>query len=655
MNMQNQNSTWQAEAQRVANAIRCTALEHTIKNNGGYLSQAASSAETLATLYTKIMKLGPSAAPFVPEPFNTVPGPGVTNYATGGGYNGAQYTDHDRFIVSAVHYAVVIYTALVETGRMSPDGLAQFNKDGSSVEMIGAEHSPGHEVTAGSLGQALSQAAGIAYARKRRGEKGRVWVFMSDGEFQIGQVWEAFQTLAFHKLDNVGVYVDVNGQQCDGEMKDVMNIEPLQQKLEAFGARVFKVDAHNVDALAQPAELEPDGRPLVVLAYSDPCRGFPILEERRPKLHYVRFTDASEKTRYQALLDSMNKKHVEEQGGGSTGKLEILSQVHAKNLVRWAKNKPEVLVLSADLTSSVEANLFKDAYPDRFLSLGIAEQNMLSFAGGLAREGYQPYLHTFAVFLYRRPLDQLSMSVCYPNLPVRLVGFLPGITTPGGATHQATDDIAILRALPNMTILETGDATDVESVLDVAHAIQGPVYIRMLRGEIPRLFPASEPMRFNQARVLSTGGDLTLFTAGICTEEALRATEALRSRGVKIQHLHITTHKPFTDPLVLEAIRNSQNGIITMENHTVVGGLGTAVAELMAEHGISKRLVKIGLQDTYAHGASRPYLMKKYGLDAFALVQKVEWLMGRPLNITEEDLQTVRLDKVHSSAKVEAL
>ena len=333
--------------------------------------------------------------------------------------------------------------------------------------------------------------------------------------------------------------------------------------------------------------------------------------------------------------------------------MQLLSQVHAKNLVRWAKDKPQVLVLSADLTSSVEANLFQEAYPDRFLSLGIAEQNMLSFAGGLAREGYFPFLHTFAVFLYRRPLDQLAMSVCYPNLPVRLFGFLPGLTTPGGATHQATDDIAILRALPNMTILECGDATDVESVLDVAQAIPGPVYVRMLRGEIPRLF--AEPMQLNQARVLSRGNDLTLLSAGICTEEALRASEALRHRGVALHHLHISTHKPFHDPQVLEALQQSRYGVITMENHTIMGGLGTAVAELMAENGLGQRLVRLGLKDTFAHGASRPYLLRHYGLDALALVQTVEKLLGTPLNISEADLLAVRLDQVHSAAKAEAL
>lgn len=335
--------------------------------------------------------------------------------------------------------------------------------------------------------------------------------------------------------------------------------------------------------------------------------------------------------------------------------MEILSRVHARNLVAWAADKPQVLALSADLTGSTEIDLFRDTYPNRFFSMGMAEQNMMSFAGGLAREGFFPFVHTFAVFIYRRALDQLSMSIAYPNMPVRMFGFLPGITTPGGATHQATDDVAILRALPNMTILETGDATDVESVLDVAHAVNGPVYVRMLRGEIPRLFDAAEPMRLDRARVLSEGSDIALFSSGICTEEAMRATRALRACGVSIQHLHVSTLKPFTDPAVPAAAAKARYGVITMENHTTMGGLGTAVAEVMAENAIGKKLVRIGLKDTYAHGASRSYLMREYGLDAIALVREVEKLLGQTLNITEDDLAAVRLEAVHSSAKAEAL
>ena len=335
--------------------------------------------------------------------------------------------------------------------------------------------------------------------------------------------------------------------------------------------------------------------------------------------------------------------------------LEIVARPHQQNFIDWAADKPEVLVLSADLTNSCEVGRWRDTYPERFFSMGMAEQNMLGFAAGLAREGFEPWVHTFSVFLYRRPLDQLQMSIAYPSLKVRLVGFLPGIMTPGGVTHQAIEDIAVLRAIPNMTILETGDATEVESVLHVAHAIDGPVYIRMLRGEVPRLFPKSEPFIFNRARTLMEGNDILVLTAGICTEEAMRVLPVIQDRGIGVSHLHISTHKPFDDPTVLAALKKTTKGIFTLENHTVIGGLGSAVAEMMATNGIGVPLTRLGLQDTYAHGASQKYLMKEYGLDARALLNAIESRLGSSLNIEDAEIVEARTAALHSSAKAEAL
>ncbi len=335
--------------------------------------------------------------------------------------------------------------------------------------------------------------------------------------------------------------------------------------------------------------------------------------------------------------------------------MEIVKRPHVENFIEWSKDKPEVVVLTADLTNSSEVGKWRDTYPDRFFPMRMAEQNMMGFAAGLAREGYTPYIHTFAVFIYRRPYDQLAMSIAYPNLRVRFVAFLPGITTPGGVTHQAIEDVAMMRATPNMTVLETADATEVETCLDVAQAVDGPVYIRMLRGEVPRLFPKDEPMEFDKVRVLSEGDDVTVLTAGITTEEALRAAAPLAGAGVGITHLHVSTHKPFGDPVILDSIRRARHGVVTLENHTIVGGLGSAVAELMAEHAIGTRLLRLGLRDTYAHGASRAYLMREYGLDAPALVRGVEELVGRETGIGESDLEAVRIEEVHSLSKAEAL
>jgi transketolase len=650
--------TWQDDVRRVATVIRRRVLEHTIRNNGGYLSQACSSAEIMATLYVKVMNLGKVDAPLVPKPFPGVPAPDNLNYFTGAVYNGPG-TDSDRFFLSPAQYALVLYATLIETGRMAEEGLLQFNKDGSSVEMIGAEHSPGMETMTGSLGQGISQAAGIALGKKKKSEKGRVFIFMSDGEFQIGQTWEAFQAMSFHMLDNAVIYVDVNGFQCDGKMCNVMDIEPLDKKLEAFGARVFRINGHDIPKLASVGGVKPDGRPIVVLCDTDAARGLDVLKLRAPKMHYVRFSSEEEKKTYASALEQTWGVEVPltvtpDKGFTKTQiSPEILSRVHAKNLVKWAAHKPNVLVLSADLTSSTEVDLFRETYPSRFISMGIAEQNMLSFASGLARVGFVPFVHTFAVFIYRRAYDQIAMSVAYPNLPVRMIGFLPGITTPGGATHQAIEDISLMRSLPNMTVLECGDATEVESILDVIEAIDGPVYVRMLRGEIPRLF--SGPMEFGKSRVLSVGDDITLLTSGIMTEEALRAVQVLRKRGISIQHMHISTLKPFNDEAVLEALANARFGVITMENHTVVGGLGSIIAEKMAEAGMSKKLRRIGLRDTFSHGASKPYLLKEHKMDALALIAEVEVMTKQQFQITERELSNIPIIAAHSTAKPEAL
>lgn len=290
--------------QQAADGVRRRVLAHSIANNGGYMSQACSSAETLAFLYLEGMNLRPMERPLMPEPFPGVPSASNDRYFTGALFNGGHDPDHDRFYLSPAHYALPLYVALIEAGRMAEEGLTLFNQDGSSVEMIGAEHSPGMEVTTGSLGQGISQAAGSAMARKLKGERGIQWVYMSDGEFQIGQTWEAMQAISHHGLDNIRIVIDANAQQCDGCIEDVMNIEPLHGRLEAFGAVTQVVDGHDIDALRAAVNTPHAGRPLAVICRTDPCRGLERLRQNAPKLHYLRFKSAAEKAEYAAILDA---------------------------------------------------------------------------------------------------------------------------------------------------------------------------------------------------------------------------------------------------------------------------------------------------------------------------------------------------------------
>lgn len=293
---------WRVQARRVADAARKRVLDLTIERDGCYLSQTLSSADLLATLYLKSLDLGPSEGAPVPDRFAGPPGHGGAVHGLGAAYNGPRGAGYDRLLISPAHYAVAVYAVLVETGRMSAEAFAQFNTDGSTVEMIGAEHSPGFELTTGSFGQALSQAGGIAMARKLRGETGRVFVFMSDGELEEGQTWEAVQALAHHRIDNVVVCVDVNGMQYDGATADVMNIEPIPARVEGFGGVAVSVDGHDVAAIDEAVAGTPhDGRPLFVLCYTDSTRGVKLLADRVPKLHYVRFRDAAERERFRAF------------------------------------------------------------------------------------------------------------------------------------------------------------------------------------------------------------------------------------------------------------------------------------------------------------------------------------------------------------------
>ncbi|MGC4152347.1 MAG: 1-deoxy-D-xylulose-5-phosphate synthase N-terminal domain-containing protein [Propionicimonas sp.] len=295
---------WQDDIEQIAANIRLRVFDHVLRNDEGYLSQALSASEIFAMLYGRVLRLGPVEGPLTPDIFRGTPGAGKPDYATGARFNGAPAPQRDRFIFSPAHYALVLYAALIEVGRLSEDALDSFNQDGSTVEMIGAEHSPGIETTTGSLAQAISQAAGIALGRRMKGHTGDTWVMMSDGEFQEGQTWEALAFAAFHKLDHLKVIVDANGQQCDGAMTSVGLIDPLADRATAFGWEARDVDGHDLAALDN-AMNRPSDRPLLVIARTNPTNRLPLYAERAPLLHTLRFSSPEDKARFQQAYEEM--------------------------------------------------------------------------------------------------------------------------------------------------------------------------------------------------------------------------------------------------------------------------------------------------------------------------------------------------------------
>jgi transketolase len=303
---------------------------------------------------------------------------------------------------------------------------------------------------------------------------------------------------------------------------------------------------------------------------------------------------------------------------------------YGRALLALARAREEILCLSGDLTRQTEIDLFQDALPERFIHAGMAEANMIGMAGALARRGYIPFVHTFGVFATRRPLDQIVNAVAYPNLPVRIVGFMPGVSSPGGPSHQAIEDVALMRAIPNMMVIDVADAVEVSKVVPAIVDVSGPVYLRLKRGEIPVIFEEDHDFSLTRAQVLTAGNDIALITNGMMLSPALAAADLLAGHGVTVKVVNAPVIKPLDVATIVSAAQSSQ-AVIVAENHSIIGGLGSAVAEAMAEAGSGRRLRRVGLPDTFAEGSrTAPPLFRKYGLSTQDLIDHAWAILDRP-------------------------
>ncbi len=291
-----------------------------------------------------------------------------------------------------------------------------------------------------------------------------------------------------------------------------------------------------------------------------------------------------------------------------------------------ARRRREIVCLSGDLTRQCEVDEFQAVFPDRFIQCGMAEANMIGVAGALARSGLIPFVHTFGVFATRRPLDQIINAVAMPGLPVRIAGFMPGVSTPGGPSHQAIDDVALMRAIPGMTIIDVADAVQASQVPAATADLPGPAYIRLKRGEIPVIYSDDHVLALDRAEVLTDGADVALFASGMMLAPALAAAGVLG--GVTV--VDVPVIKPLDAHTVTEVAARCRV-VLTAENHSVIGGLGSAVAEVLAESGLGRPLRRVGLRDTFAEGAlTWPYLFGKYGLSVQSIIDAAWDVLGRP-------------------------
>lgn len=300
---------------------------------------------------------------------------------------------------------------------------------------------------------------------------------------------------------------------------------------------------------------------------------------------------------------------------------------HALNEV--AAQDERIVGLSADLAKYTDLHIFAQANPDRFYQMGMAEQLLISAAAGMAHEGYIPFATTYAVFASRRAYDFICMAIAEENLPVKIVCGLPGLTTGYGPSHQATEDLAIFRGLPNMTIIDPADATDVAQMVPAMVEHNGPVYARLLRGKVPSVLTRYKPdyrFQLGKAQMIREGKDVLVVTSGIMTMRALDAAELLAKDGIDVAVLHCPTIKPLDTATILDEAAKGRL-LVTAENHTVIGGLGEAVAATLLRAGVTPAFRQIGLPDRFLEAGALPTLHDMYGLSTAKVAEQIRsWL-----------------------------
>ncbi len=298
-------------------------------------------------------------------------------------------------------------------------------------------------------------------------------------------------------------------------------------------------------------------------------------------------------------------------------------QSYGEALVSLGKENDQVVVLDADLSGATKTNLFAKEFPKRFFNVGIAEQNLMATAAGLSTFGKIPYASTFAVFAAGRAYDQIRASICYPNLNVKICATHAGITVgEDGATHQMLEDLSLMRTLPNMTVLSTSDDTQTRWAVKEIAKIQGPVYLRLCRLATPVIYDEGEKFEIGKAVQIGEGTDGTVIATGVTVAEAIQAKEELAKEGIQIRVLDMHTIKPIDREAIVKAAKETKK-IVTVEDHNIIGGLGSAVCEVLAEEYPTK-VTRMGIHDCFGKSGPAEALMKEFGIDQTAIKQQFE-------------------------------
>jgi len=601
------------------------------------------------------------------------------------------WPERDRIVWSAGHKAPSLYIGLAIAGYFPLDDVVTLRKLGSPFQ--GHPHwlkLPGVELSTGSLGQGLSLSVGLALAARLDNRPHKIFCIMGDGEQQEGQIWEAAMEAGHYRLDNLIAIIDCNRLQIDGWVKDVMNVEPLAAKYEAFGWQVHRIDGHNMPEIVAALDKtvaqarEATGKPTVILANTIKGKGVSFMENQ-PGWHgkapnhdeltralaelgltaRIQVDSLLEKARqYQAEIDrrlaAQMPRFSRDYWWNKSDTMQVAMEPTRKGFGKaLAQNGGDerVVCLGLDISGSITIAEFYAGHPERaprWISLGIAEQSATSVAAGLAREGKLPVLGSYATFSAARNLDQLRVSVCYANLNVLVAGAHAGVSVgPDGATHQALEDLFAMQGLPNMVVVVPCDAIETRKATEyllLEH--QGPKYIRFAREATPVVTSAATPFVFGQANVIrlrseaanfadafetrlaseyaNESEDLTIAAIGPMVPEAMRAALILRREyGYQTRILNLHTLKPIDADAVLRAAL--ETGILVTAEEHQIGALAWRVSGLLTEsrqlYGHPILTGAIGIKDRFGDSGAPWELVKEFEVSAEHIAQKAAQLM----------------------------
>jgi transketolase len=611
-----QASTRVPALMNIATRLRIDSVRATTEAGSGHPSTCCSAAEIMAVLFFAAMRYDPR------DPANP---------------------DTDRFVLSKGHAAPVLYSAWAEAGIISGDELLTLRRFDSDLEGHPTPRLPWVDVATGSLGQGLCAGIGIALNARRIGSQYRTYVLLGDGETAEGSVWEAAQAGAFHELDSLCAVTDVNALGQSRQTQWAHDMEAYASRWRAFGWHALVVDGHDVSALlgALDEAARTKGRPTMILARTIKGKGISFIEGK-PGWHGRPLKKGDEVERALAELEAqqvaaegpaprpnppptIDRRSLPPARPGAPpytrGELVATREAYGAALARLGAADDRIVALDADVKNSTFSEKFEQQHPGRFYQSFIAEQVMIGAAMGLAARGAIPFPSTFAAFL-TRAYDFIRMAAIGGS-NIKMAGSHAGVSIgEDGPSQMALEDLAMMRAQPNMVVLYPCDAVSTERLVQQMASHQGPVYMRTSRPKTPVIYGPEETFAIGGLKVLrQEASDVaTVVAGGITVFEALKAWEELQREGIGIRVVDLYCLQPVDAPALVRCARETSGRVITVEDHYAAGGLGDAVAAAVAPEGFTVRRLAVA---EIPRSGTPDELVDYYGISARHIVSAI--------------------------------